>query len=300
MAEKIKDILATGQPVLSFEVYPPKTAKGLADLYETLAVLAELEPDYISVTYGAGGSSRANTFELASEIQNRFGITTMHHLTLVNQTRAELADIIKRIGDAGIRNILALRGDPPREMGGKFRKIDGGLEYSYELVDLIREIAGGYMSVAVAGFPEGHVDCPSKALDSRHLKMKQDHGADFVVTQLFFDNAVYSEYLARTREAGVTIPIVPGVLPVTDYDKLLSFCDMCGAYICDDVHKAFGPIRGDREATAREGLEYALKQSDDLLSRGAPGVHFYCLNKVEPVRTIHQRLKETRTTAAFK
>jgi len=291
MIRKISEILAEKRPALSFEIYPPKTQRGVVELYKTVETLSALAPDYISVTYRAGGGSEKTTLDIATEIQRRFGITVMHHLTIVNQTRAALVEIIKRIRDRGIVNVLALRGDPPAEMGGAFRKVEGGLEYSYELVDLIREIGGKQFSIGVAGFPEGHVNCPSKELDSRYLAMKVAHGADFVVTQLFFDNRIYSEYLARTRDEGVAAPIVPGVLPITDYNKLLTFCDTCGAYICDEVHRTFKPIAADLEATAAKGAGYATRQCEDLLLRGAPGIHFYCLNKVEPVRTIWMYLK---------
>jgi methylenetetrahydrofolate reductase (NADPH) len=215
----------------------------------------------------------------------------MHHLTLVSQTKDELAATIRRIKDAGIRNILALRGDPPVEMGKEFRKVEGGLEYSYELVDLIREVGGDWFSIGVAGFPEGHVNCPSKDLDSIYLARKVRHGADFVVTQLFFDNSIYSEYVERVRRAGVNVAIVPGVLPITDYAKLLQFCDTCGAYICDEVHKVFGPVKEDAAATIEKGVDFAARQCEDLLARGAPGIHFYCLNKAEPVKTIWEHLK---------
>lgn len=284
--QKISDILKAKRPVFSFEIFPPKTPKGVEELYRTVETLCELSPDYISVTYRAGGSSRDLTLELAGEIQRRFGITTMHHLTLVNQTVDELSDVIKRIRDAGIVNILALRGDPPPEMGRHFRRIDGGLAYSFELIDLIRDIGGDHFCVAVAGFPEGHVSCPTKNLDTMTLAMKVEHGAQFVVTQFFFDNAVYSEYLARTAKAGITVPIVPGLLPVTDYNKLLSFSETCGAYICETVHSTFRPVREDTVEMARRGVRFGAEQAADLIARGAPGIHFYCLNKVEPARTI--------------
>jgi len=298
MATKVSDIFAAKRPVMSLEIYPPKTEKALAELYRTVEALTALRPDYVSVTYRAGGASKKTTLEICEALQREFGLTTVHHLTLVNQTVDELSEITRKIKDAGVRNILALRGDPPAEMGGSFRKIPGGLEYSYELVDLIRKIGGDYFSVGVAGFPEGHVNCPSKELDTKYLAMKADHGAEFVVTQLFFENAIYSEYLERTAGAGVRLPIVPGVLPITDYSKLLTFCDTCGAYICEEVHRTFRPIAEDLKATAKKGIEYAVAQCRDLLARGAPGVHFYCLNKAEPVSTIWRELKDAAEAKA--
>ncbi|MFH0911953.1 MAG: methylenetetrahydrofolate reductase [Planctomycetota bacterium] len=292
--KRIIDIMNAKKPIFSFEVFPPKTEKGLASLYRAVEELAKLEPAYVSVTYGAGGSTSKATLEIVTELQKRFGLVCMHHFTMVNATVAALRESIARIRDAGCRNLLALRGDPPPEMGEKFLKIEGGLEYSYELIDLIREVAGVDMGIGVAGFPEGHVDCPSKDLDSRYLRVKIDHGGQFAVTQLFFETPIYSEYLARTRAAGVTVPIVPGVLPIVDYGKLGKFCSTCGATIPQSVHDAFRPIAHEPEAMLKTGTEWAIAQCRDLLARGAPGIHFYCLNKVEPVRTIWKALAAPR------
>lgn len=292
---KIGDILrekrARGETSLSFEVFPPKTEQGIEKLIHVVENLAQLKPDYVSVTYGAGGSTSKATLEIIKTLQEKLGLTCMHHLTLVNQTRDTLADIIRTIVDAGVVNILALRGDPPPEFGGKFHTIDGGLEYSYQLIDLIRQIAGDRVSIGVAGFPQGHVQCPSKELDTQYLKIKIDHGAEFVVTQLFFDNNIYSEYLQRTSAAGINVPIVPGLLPITDYEKLLKFCENCGAFICQEVHDVFRPLSPNPEATLAAGADYALNQARDLIVRGSPAVHFYCLNKIQPVRKIWTALK---------
>jgi methylenetetrahydrofolate reductase (NADPH) len=258
----------------------------------TIEELAELEPDYISVTYGAGGSTSKTTLDIINKIQDRFGITCMHHFTLVNQTVEELTRHIEFMRHAGVKNVLALRGDPPPEMGEKFKKIESGLEYCYELIDLLRQAGDDSFSIGVAGFPECHVDCPSEELDSKYLKIKVDHGAEFVVTQLFFDNSSYSHYLQRVADVHVRVPIIPGVLPITDYRKLLRFCDTCGAYICREVHKIFAPVAHDLDETVKRGTKYAIEQSGDLLTRGAPGIHFYCLNQTEPTRTIWQQVRQ--------
>jgi methylenetetrahydrofolate reductase (NADPH) len=288
--QKITDVLSAKDHTYSFELFPPKTPERLEALYTNVAALTEMRPDYVSVTYGAGGTTSKSTRAIIDELHRRFDLTCMHHLTLVNQRKEELAEIIRQIKADAIRNILALRGDPPPEMGGHFRQIEDGLEFCYELIDLIRGIGGDYFSIGVAGFPEGHPDCPSKELDTEHLKLKIDHGAEFVVTQFFFENEVYSEYLERTSRAGLNVRIIPGVLPITDYDRLLKFAATCGAYICDLVHETFGPLREDPEMTVRQGVEYAINQCEDLLRRGAPGIHFYCLNQVEPVRTIWRQI----------
>jgi methylenetetrahydrofolate reductase (NADPH) len=295
MIKKITDIFKlkkkNKEPVFSFEVFPPRTSSGMKKLFSVIEELAELEPDYISVTYGAGGSTSKNTLDIIRKIQMRFGITCMHHFTLVNQTTEALKRHVELMMRAGVRNVLALRGDPPKEMGEQFKKIDGGLEYCYELIDLIKAVGGDYFSIGVAGFPECHIDCPTEELDSAYLKLKADHGAEFVVTQLFFDNSSYAGYVERISDAGVRMPIIPGVLPITDYRKLLKFCDTCGAYICWDVHKIFAPVARDITETVKRGIKFATHQCEDLLTRGAPGIHFYSLNKTEPARTIWKQLR---------
>ena len=271
MIRKISDILAEKRPTYSFELFPPKTDKAMSRLFNTVEKLGALEPDYVSVTYGAGGSTSKSTIDIIEKIQADYGLTCMHHFTLVNQTVDALSEHIKAMRDAGIKNVLALRGDPPKEMGDKFSKIDGGLEYCYELIDLIRDVYGdNEVSIGVAGFPEVHVDCPSAELDSKYLKMKMDHGADFVVTQLFFENESFTKYAERNAAAGAQPAVIPGVLPIVDYNKLLTFCETCGAYICDDVHKVFGPIADDLDKVVEVGSDYAIKQCKDCLLYTSP------------------------------
>jgi methylenetetrahydrofolate reductase (NADPH) len=294
---KITQVPAKKRPSFSLEVYPPKTAEGTAKLFQALEELVKLEPDFISVTYGAGGTTSKSTLEIAERIQHEFDISCVHHLTLVNQTVEQLASHIGRISEKGLKNILALRGDPPEDGGRWFEKIEGGLEYCYELIDLIKDTCDGCFSIGVAGFPECHADCPSESLDTEYLWLKISHGAQFVITQLFFSNESYGTYLKRTSERGINVPIIPGVLPITDYQRLLSFADSCGAYICDEVHRIFKPIADDVLETAKQGILYSISQCGDLLKRGAPGIHFYTLNRVEPVRTIWENVMKTASTA---
>jgi methylenetetrahydrofolate reductase (NADPH) len=235
--------------------------------------------------------------EIADRIQHEYDITTVHHLTLVNQTIPELTNQIKRISDGGIKNILALRGDPPRNSEQKFQKTEGGLDYCYELIDLIKETCDGCFSIGVAGFPECHRDCPDESWDTEYLWLKISHGAQFVITQLFFSNDSYGTYLKRTSERGINVPIIPGILPITDYYRLLSFADTCGAYICEDVHRLFKPIANDLIETAKQGIQYSITQCENLLGRGAPGIHFYTLNRVEPVRTIWENVRRSALAA---
>jgi methylenetetrahydrofolate reductase (NADPH) len=284
LIRKISDILAEKELTYSFEFFPPKTEKGVEKLFEVADAYKNLNPDWFTVTYGAGGSTRELTMELVDQFQKRFDVPTMHHFTCVGHSKAELAKIIEEMKRRDIRNILALRGDQPAGVE-HWEPAPDGLEYSYQLVELIRT-HGDFFSIGVAGFPEGHIDCPDKETDSRHLKMKIDAGGEFVITQLFFDNKDYFNYTTRVREAGVGVKIIPGILPITDYKKLIRFCEGCGATIPQRVHDIFQPIDGDEEATYKAGIDFVIEQCNGLLDGGAPGLHFYTLNKLEPVREV--------------
>jgi methylenetetrahydrofolate reductase (NADPH) len=289
MSRKIGDILKEKKLTYSFEFFPPKTEKGKARLFEAVGDFAMLEPDWFSVTYGAGGSTQALTMEIVDELQKRFNVPVMHHFTCVGHSKDELKAIITEMQKRNIRNILALRGDAPQ--GEKdWKPAPDGFEYCYQLIELIRSF-GDFFSVGVAGFPEGHINCPDKETDSKYLKIKIDAGGEFVITQLFFDNKDYFEYLDRIRKAGVTVPIIPGILPITDYQTLLKFCNTCGATIPQKVHGIFKPLDGDAESTYKMGVKFAVQQCKDLLKGGVPGLHFYTLNKVDPVRKILSEIR---------
>ncbi len=289
MIKKITDIFKEKDRTFSFEFFPPRTPKGIESLYRTAEELNGLGPDFVSVTYGAGGSTRGATMDICAELQKRFDITVMHHLTCVGHSRAELEAIISRMKDNNIKNILALRGDPPK--GDENREpVPDGLEYCYQLNDLIRENSKDFFSIGVAGFPEGHIHCPDKDTDTKYLKIKIEHGGEFVITQLFFDNNIYSEYVERLGKQGVNIRVLPGILPITSYEGLLKFCNICGATVSQEVHDIFKPLNGNEELTGKAGIEFAVKQCKDLLERGAPGLHFFTLNKIEPTREIWKRL----------
>jgi methylenetetrahydrofolate reductase (NADPH) len=285
---KISDILKEKKRTYSFEFFPPKTEKGREKLPETASTLKELEPDWFSVTYGAGGTTREATTDIVDELQRRFGVPVMHHLTCVGHSEAELRAIIEEMKQRNIRNILALRGDAPEGME-HWEPAPNGLEYCYQLIKLIRSY-GDFFSIGVAGFPEGHIDCPDKETDSKYLKIKVDAGGEFVITQLFFDNKDYFEYLERVREIGITVRIIPGILPITNYQTLLRFCNTCGATIPQRVHDIFRPLDGDTKATYKAGVRFSVEQCDELLEGGAPGLHFYTLNKIDPTREILSRI----------
>ena len=290
MIKKITDIFKEKPCTFSFEFFSPKTEAGIIRLYDTVKELSKLKPDFISVTYGAGGTTRETTTKIVDEIQKKFDISVIHHLICIGHTKEELIDIISKIKAIGVKNILALRGDPP--IGVKeWKKMPGGFEYSFQLIDLISHLHKGAFSIGAAGFPECHINCPSKELDTKYLKLKIDSGADYVITQLFFDNNDYFDYVKRLKKIGVENRIIPGVLPVVNYEGLVKFCSNCGADIPQGVRNIFEPIKNNEELMHKAGVEFALKQCRDLLDRGAPGLHFYTLNRIEPVREIMSSLR---------
>lgn len=286
---KLTDIFKSKSRTFSFEIFPPKTDKGIASLEATLTELARLPFDFVSVTYGAGGSSRETTSALARTIQTTYGLAAVHHFTCVLHTRAQVRLILDDLKASGIRNLLALRGDPPKDVPGWVPGPEN-FRYSSELVAFIREHYGDYFTVGVAGFPEGHALAPDKAFDADILRKKIEAGGDLVMTQLFFDNALYFDYVSRLRALGIKARVIPGILPITNYEGTVNFCKGCGASVPQYVHDLFRPIAEDKDKTLQAGTEFAIAQCRDLLAGGAPGVHFYSLNKVEPVRTILQAI----------
>lgn len=289
MIRKVSDIFKDKKRTYTFEFFPPKTPAGIAKLYETIAELNKLGPDFISVTYGAGGSTRGATLEICAEIQKRFDLTTMHHFTCVGHSQAELRSILDQMKKNNIRNVLALRGDTPQDVE-KGESSPDELEYCYQLCDLIKSY-GDFFSIGVAGFPEGHINCPDKETDSKYLKIKIEHNGEFVVTQLFFDNSIYFEYLERLKKVGVNVRVLPGILPITSYQGLLKFCNICGTTIPQKIHDIFKPLDGNDEATYKAGVDFAVAQCQELLNGGAPGIHFFTLNKVNPTKDIWERLE---------
>jgi len=280
---------ASNQPVISFEFFPPKTDEGDRNLLEkTIPALMPLRPDYCSVTYGAGGSTRDKTLMIVDRIQREHGLTAMSHLTCVNATKAEIAQVLDQAQALGIKNILALRGDPPGGVGD-FQKTAGGFEYSYELVRYLRE-RGGF-SIGTAGFPEGHIACKQgKQADWRHLKAKVDEGADFVITQLFFNNQDFFEFRDFLTKLGVNIPLCPGVLPILSANQIKRFTTMCGARMPQPLLDRLEKIGGDDAVAVEFGIEYATRQCEELLSAGVPGIHFYTLNKAHSTTRIVKNL----------
>ena len=278
----IRDIYAAkraaSQPVISFEFFPPKTDEGDRNLFEkTIPGLLQARPDFCSVTYGAGGSTRDKTLMIVDRIQREHHLTALAHLTCVNHTREEVRALLEKIRALGCKNILALRGDPPG--GFEFQPTPGGFEFSSQLVQLIRE--SGNFSTGVAGFPEGHIACKEgKFADWEHLKTKVDAGADFVLTQLFFDNADFFEFRDYvTGKLGVRVPIVPGVIAILSPAQVIKFTHLCGSKIPPPLRAKLDALGNNEEAAIEFGIEYATRQCEELLRAGVPGLHFYTLNK---------------------
>jgi methylenetetrahydrofolate reductase (NADPH) len=291
--EFIRDIharkAAAGRPVISFEFSPPKTPEGDRALLEkTIPALRLLNPDYCSVTYGAGGSTRDKTLMIVDRIQREHGLTAMSHLTCVNATAGELRATLMEARNLGIKNILALRGDPPGGVG-QFTKTEGGFEFSWQLVRFIKEMGG--FGIGAAGFPEGHIACKEgRETDWDRLKAKIDCGVDFVLTQLFFNNADFFRFRDYLLKKGVTIPLCPGILPVLNAGQIKRFTALCGADLPAPLVAGLEKFTRDDEACADFGVEYATAQCAELLREGAPGIHFYTLNKARSTTAIPRNL----------
>ena len=283
-------ITANGSPAFSFEFFPPKTPEGEANLEAALAELARLEPTFVSVTYGAGGSTRSKTIEIVTGIKERYGLEAMAHFTCVGATTEELRATLDRMREAGIDNVLALRGDPPQGQE-EWRQTEGGLAYSRELIELIRE--DYEFSIGAACFPETHIHATDAESDLRYLKEKVDAGAEFLITQLFFDNAYYYDFVERARAIGIEVPIIAGIMPVTNVGQIQRMAAMCGSKIPDGLQRELDARADDAEATAEFGTAYAALQCADLLANGAPGIHFYTLNRSPATRAILSALRVT-------
>lgn len=286
---RIRDLIRADGPLFSFEFFPPKTAQGEQNLYRTIDRLRQLHPSFVSVTYGAGGSTRQKTVELVRRIKFDIGIEAMAHLTCVGANRHEIDSVLEQLDTSGIENVLALRGDPPSDQPRFVRPADG-FGFASELVGHIRE-RGFSFSLGGAGYPEGHVECRDLALDLEHLKIKVDAGLDFVITQLFFDNADYFAFVDRAHALGIRVPIIPGIMPVTNLAQIERFTSMCGARIPEELQGRLDRARDDEDAVRAIGIDHATAQCRELLEQSAPGIHFYTLNQSPATRAIFERLR---------
>jgi methylenetetrahydrofolate reductase (NADPH) len=289
---RIDEIIASGQgPIFSFEFFPPRTPEGEANLYDALDALRALEPAFVSVTWGAGGSTRSKTIEIVTKIKDTHGLEAMAHFTCVGATVDDLHDALRQMRDAGIDNVLALRGDPP--VGEEtFVKTEGGLGYGAELAKLV---ADNYdFCVVGACYPEVHQEAASREEDLQHAKEKVEAGACVLITQLFYDNRAYYRFVADAHAAGIDVPIVPGIMPVTNIEQIKRITSLCGAYFPPDFVAALEERRDSPEAVVELGVSYATLQCAELLASGAPGIHFYTLNRSPATRAILSALKLQR------
>ncbi len=273
---RIDQILGHGKSAVSFEFFPPKTDAGWNQLFEVIGELRPLHPSYVSVTYGAGGSTRAKTVDLVERIQTEQKIRAMAHLTCVGHTADEIGSILDDLWTKGIRNVLALRGDPPAGQS-QFVATQGGFAFASDLVKFVR--ARHDFAIGVAGYPEGHPQCLNRTRDLEMLKLKIDNGGNFVVTQLFFDNAEFYRFRDAARAVGIKAPIVAGIMPISNVAQIKRFISMCGAKIPQKLLLKLESIESDAEAVQAYGIEYATQQCTDLIAHGVDGLHFYTLNK---------------------
>ena len=288
---RIDELLrSSDEPVFSFEFFPPKSEQGEVNLATALQELVPLAPAFVSVTYGAGGSTREKTIDIVSRINRDFGLEAMAHLTCVNATVDDLRGTLDQMRDAGIDNVLALRGDPPQGQE-RWTKTEGGLEYSLELIELLREHYE--FSIGGAAFPETHIHATSPEEDLQFLKAKVDAGAQFLITQMFFDNRYYFDFVARARAIGIDVPIVPGVMPILSRSGIRRMAELSKARLPDGLQRAL-EVREDDEAIAEFGVSYATLQCTELLAGGAPGIHFITLNRSPATRAILAALKLMR------
>ncbi|MBF8268246.1 MAG: Methylenetetrahydrofolate reductase [Dehalococcoidia bacterium] len=285
---RFADFLGNGYPVISFELFPPRTEKGMAELEARLPRLVDLKPSFISVTYGAMGTTREPTLALASRIKNVYCQESAHHLTCVGSSREEITAILEEMQRNSIENIIALRGDPP-EGQASFSAPEGGFSHASDLVEHIRGFGG--FGVAVAGYPEKHLEAPDLETDLRNLKRKVDAGADMVSTQLFYDNRLYYDFVDRCRAMGIRQPIIPGLMPILNVDQIKRITGTCGSSIPEELLQQLEDAGDDQERVHEIGITHTANQALDLLNQGVPGIHFYILNRYFHIAEIMERLK---------
>jgi methylenetetrahydrofolate reductase (NADPH) len=288
---RIDEIIAERKPTFSIEFFPPKTAEATEELFETARELRALEPDFVSVTYGAGGSTRDGTVEITTALKNEIGFETMAHLSCVGETKEGLATTLDRIEAAGIENVFALRGDPPRGQAD-FVQPEGGLASAAELAAFVS--TGWDFGIGGTCFPEVHPEAADLDADLRYLKTKVDAGAGFLITQLFFDNQVYFDFARAARARGIEVPILAGVIPVTSFAQTKRICDLCDATIPPALEAAFAAAGDDPGREFELGIAYAAQQCAELLISGAPGIHFYALNRAPATGAVLGALKASR------
>jgi methylenetetrahydrofolate reductase (NADPH) len=288
---KVRDLFLSQEQTFSFEFFPPKTTEDIDLLFERARELKPLGPSFISVTYGAGGSTRRNTIDIVCRMQEELDIVSVAHLTCVGHSQDELLDVLRELQDHGVENLMCLRGDPPKGQT-TFVPASDGFANAYQLVKLAR--SRGDFSIGVAGYPEPHPECSDRDLDLQHLKEKVDCGADFVTTQLFFDNKDYFDFCRRARAIGIPLRIIPGIWPITNYKQIQRVAQMCGATLPEELRQRLEPVAEDQQAVFEVGIEWASRQCEELLAGGAPGIHFYTMNRSHATQRIFEHLRESK------
>lgn len=289
-AQPITAMFRTGRPLVSVEFFPPRTPEGAKLILDTAAALAPYKPDFVSITYGAGGSTRELTLEYGLILRDKFGFEVMPHLTCVGHSRTELHAVLTRLRDAGFRNLMVLRGDPPKG-ATTFQPHPDGLRYASELVAFIREHYPMFC-LGVGGYPETHPEAASPAADLQHLKTKVDAGADFITTQLFFDNAAYFKFVENCRTLGITVPIVPGIMPALSHPQVEKFTNFCKAKYPVILAGRLKPLLGQEAASEVAGVDWADEQIRELVKRNVPGLHLYIMNRSSSALALFARLQK--------
>ena len=298
---KLRDIYARNGLTCSIEFFPPKSDQGMENLFSAVAELKQLEPAFVSVTYGAGGSTQDTTLKVVKRLRYAEKLEVMCHLTIVNQPLYKVKEVLGDLWGCEIENIIALAGDPPEGATAPWKAHPDGFRTSRELIEAAKRGQAGwydFFSVAIAGFPEGHPRAESRESDLKYTKEKVDAGADVIITQLFFDNEDFFRYSDDLKAAGVTVPIVPGILPIQSVAQIRRFTTMCSAKIPERLEAQLSAVEDDDEAAVQLGIEYATEQCEGLLAYGVPGLHFYSLNKARSVLAIHENLNLAARTKA--
>jgi methylenetetrahydrofolate reductase (NADPH) len=295
---KLRDIYARDKLTFSIEFFPPKTEEGVAKLFEEIKVLAALEPDFCSVTYGAGGSTQDRSVDIVKRIHREFGLEVMCHLTIVNQPKSQVMKVIEDMWASDLHNLIALAGDPPGGPAAPWEAHLHGFNRSEHLVTAARNFEHDWFSIAVAGFPETHPRAASRESDLGYLRQKVDAGADVIITQLFFDNEDYYRYVDDVRKAGIEVPVVPGLMPILSAAQCRRFTSVCGSKIPPRLDELLTKVQDDDEAAVQMGIEYTTEQCQGLLDFGVPGLHFYALNRSRSIAAIHENLNLGALTAA--
>ena len=287
---KLHEFYQKTSPAISFELFPPKTSKAVEDLKERLPKLISLRPSFITVTYGALGSTRERTLEFASLLKNTYGMETAHHLTCVGSSKSTITTILEQLRKHNIENIVALRGDPPQD-DKEFIPLPDGYNHGDQLVSHIQGFGG--FGIGVAGYPEKHLEAPDFATDLQNLKRKVENGADVIITQLYYDNNHFYRFVDRCREIGITQPIVPGLMPILGTEQIIRITKMCGATIPQSLYQRLVMARDDQEKVREIGISHTAEQAIELLERGVPGIHFYVLNRHFQIAEIMERIKSS-------